>query len=246
VRSTHARLRWDLRRDTEVDFAYGAIAALVTLARWGLRSRPPREVASLPAPTSAPESKRRPVRTRRTCFDRPCAICGAIFWPKTTSQRSCSKACGRTFAAQLVTKPLEDRFWSKVDKSAGPNGCWLWTGSKTELGYGWIRRDGIAVKSSRVAWELANGKRIPEGMQACHRCDNPPCVNPEHIFVGSNEDNVADRIRKGRTAHKVPFQVVEALRADPSDARVRDAAATYGVSLPHARALASGRRKRAS
>lgn len=101
-----------------------------------------------------------------------------------------------------VTQPLEERFWSKVDKSGGPAACWPWTASVDPKGYGQFayadgtRRSG---RAHRVAWILANGP-ISAGMSVCHSCDNPPCCNPAHLWLGTNADNVADRVRKGRSS----------------------------------------------
>jgi hypothetical protein len=96
-------------------------------------------------------------------------------------------------------KPLEERFWPKVNKTA-PNGCWEWTACTNELGYGWIAagtRQGRHLKAHRVSYALAFGE-VPEGMSVLHRCDNPLCVKPSHLFLGTQADNMADMIRKGR------------------------------------------------
>jgi hypothetical protein len=86
-----------------------------------------------------------------------------------------------------------------VDKTTG---CWEWKKYRTKEGYGVIRgvSDGTFVtdKAHRAAWIAENGK-IPNGLFICHHCDNPPCCNPDHLFLGTHKDNVADCIRKGRT-----------------------------------------------
>ena len=87
-----------------------------------------------------------------------------------------------------------ERFWAKVDKSGD---CWLWTASKTKEGYGYFRFDGAMRKAHRMSWLLTNGE-IPEGMLVCHTCDNPSCVNPKHLWLGTNRDNMDDMNAKGR------------------------------------------------
>jgi hypothetical protein len=86
----------------------------------------------------------------------------------------------------------------------GADECWIWLGARSPLGYGRFRRDGRAQIASRVAYELAHGP-IPDGRLVCHRCDNPPCVNPGHLFLGTDADNVRDMRRKGRAPR--PWQL---------------------------------------
>jgi len=95
------------------------------------------------------------------------------------------------------TRPLEERFWDKVDKS---DGCWLWTAALNPDGYGRfvVQMSPQKVRGAhRVAWELMNGA-IPNGLSVLHQCDTPACVNPEHLFLGTQQDNVADMVAKGR------------------------------------------------
>ena len=88
------------------------------------------------------------------------------------------------------------RFWSKV-AILGPDKCWLWTGARNEYGYGNVHFAGRYHKAHRVAYGLTVGP-IPNGLFVCHTCDNPPCVNPAHLWLGTNADNLQDMRDKGR------------------------------------------------
>ncbi len=90
------------------------------------------------------------------------------------------------------------RFWSKV--IADGTGCFQWTAFRDKEGYGYFRKGGKprTVKAHRFAWTLLRGE-IPHGRQVLHSCDNPGCCNVEHLFLGNNSDNVADRVAKGRS-----------------------------------------------
>lgn len=92
---------------------------------------------------------------------------------------------------------LEERFWKKVDRSGGPDACWTWTATRTRTGYGMFCVSLKMVSSHRVSYSLANGP-IPDGLCVLHRCDNPPCVNPGHLWLGTQLQNIADRDSKGR------------------------------------------------
>lgn len=89
---------------------------------------------------------------------------------------------------------LEKRFWSKVTRSEG---CWEWNGYRTPDGYGRIWKDGKGCSATRISWEMAFGS-IPDGLHVLHRCDNPPCVNPDHLFLGDRSTNMQDSVAKGR------------------------------------------------
>lgn len=97
-----------------------------------------------------------------------------------------------------IGQTLDERFWSKVDKTGE---CWVWTANKKADGYGMIRVAGRTVAAHRLSWELHFGP-IPPDLHVCHTCDNPPCVNPDHLFVGTREDNMRDAAAKGRNVQQ--------------------------------------------
>lgn len=107
----------------------------------------------------------------------------------------------------LHPKSRAELFWAKVDK-CGPDDCWEWTASRNGGGYGlfWNKSRRTMDVAHRVSYEMNVGT-LPKdtamgavGTLVCHRCDNPPCVNPAHLFIGSQADNMHDRKTKGRNA----------------------------------------------
>lgn len=104
-------------------------------------------------------------------------------------------------------KPLADRFWAKVDVR-GPDDCWVWKGTRNKRGGSGYGTMGLGRKVQRrgyahhVSWAIHYGA-VPPGKWVLHKCDNPPCVNPRHLFLGDRRANVEDMVRKGR-ASKVP------------------------------------------
>ena len=132
------------------------------------------------------------------------------------------------------------RFWSYVDQSGGPDSCWPWTLGRDPAGYGqgpfgWTR------KAHREAYRLTNGD-FDTALDVCHSCDNPPCCNPAHLWLGTRSDNIMDASRKGRlnTAHgeghsqaKLTWEKVRAIRQRAAAGEhERALAAEYGVSQP--------------
>lgn len=97
------------------------------------------------------------------------------------------------------------QFWLRVDKPLGWD-CWIWTGCKNKAGYGRMFLRSIKTRSittHRFSYLISKGV-IPEGMLVCHRCDNPSCVNPNHLFLGTHRDNVRDCMEKGRRRKTPP------------------------------------------
>ena len=138
-----------------------------------------------------------------------------------------------------ATKPIEERLWSRVEKRDG--GCWLWQGAKTrpKSGYGTIRGGGRAHLTHRLSWELANGP-IPDGLRVLHKCDVPLCVNPAHLFLGTQRDNMEDMAIKGRHKSRTAPESVKRgelhplaklTRADAEQIRSRRRAGATGASL---------------
>lgn len=178
-------------------------------------------------------------------IDKVCEGCGVAFTVTHVhrSQRFHNVQCARISTAE----PLVVRFWSRVQKR-GPDDCWEWTGSKRD-GYGQIRNRQKNDHTHRVSWELHHGP-IPAGQFVCHRCDNPPCVNPAHLFLGTNRENLADMRRKGResrqggrrgSAHhaaKLNEAVVAEIRASGLGAYA--VAKRYGLHYKTARRIVDG------
>lgn len=123
-----------------------------------------------------------------------CSFCKKEFKRNAIRAPFCTKKCASAF----YKKPPKVRFWQMVSKSTT---CWNWTGSTYPHGHGMfnIHWGKSPIRAHRFSWEIHRG-RIPSGMCVLHKCDVPACVNPEHLFIGTQLDNVRDMISKKRHA----------------------------------------------
>ena len=145
-------------------------------------------------------------------------------------------------------RDIQDRFWEKVDQTGD---CWVWTSAIVHGGYGTFSLGHARTGRAHVlSWEWANAKPVPTGHWVLHRCDNPPCVRPEHLFTGFPRDNTADMIAKGRNRRPSTLNAARGERAGNAiltDRAVvvmraerqlghfyKDIAARHGVTVPTA------------
>jgi hypothetical protein len=127
--------------------------------------------------------------------------CGAEMTVLQASLRSGNtRSCG-CLVRNRPSEPAHVRFWRFVVKDTDENACWAWTGATHDFGYGLLGSDsgkkGGSIRAHRLSWEMHRGP-IPSGMFVLHRCDNPPCCNPAHLFIGDAEDNSKDMWTKSR------------------------------------------------
>ena len=134
----------------------------------------------------------------------------------------------------------EDRLLGRV--SVGhPGGCWGWDGYTDGFGYGRIQHGGKVQQAHRVAWTLFNGA-IPDGLCVLHRCDNPPCTNPDHLFLGTKKDNMADAMTKGRFRPRCKLSPDQVSAIRSSADRGTDLSRQYQVAQSTISMIRMGRR----
>lgn len=145
--------------------------------------------------------------------------------------------------------PIKDRidFYSMPVPECG---CWIWLGHLDRYGYGQTAVGGKRVTGHRMAWAAYFGD-IPNGLCVCHRCDTPSCVNPDHLFLGTNEENIADKTAKGRAGNGPGFRGETHPSARFSDAIIaavraafgsqREIAKRFGISPTHVHGIRSGK-----
>ena len=144
-----------------------------------------------------------PVKEARMPFQYTCENCGKPFTRRVRRSRHnparfCSHACRAKIGAQEwhAANPAEARFWAKV-AVAGPDECWPWQAGRISYGYGSFTVNGRLILAHRFSWSLANGRDAGEA-RVLHSCDNPPCCNPAHLHLGTQQDNIDEMMSRGR------------------------------------------------
>jgi hypothetical protein len=130
-------------------------------------------------------------------------------------------ACNGVGANQVTALPMPDRFWAKTERVGE---CLLWRGAVNRNGYGSFMLDGTSQTASRVAYELANGL-VPDGLFVLHKCDNPLCVEPGHLYAGTHAMNMKDKTERGRARGAIGVRNTKAKLSDSQAAAIRESCA---------------------
>lgn len=174
-----------------------------------------------------------------------CAWCGARFQrgynvsaKRAARPQLCGAQCQSLWFSAMRKTNDEERFCSRV-KVGGPDECWVWTGSLKGTAYGWFKLWGRPMPPSRAAYSLSVGSIPSRHEHVCHACDNPPCCNPAHLWLGSAKDNIADMDKKGRRrvaprrgelSNKAKLTREQAIEVYHSTEPPKALAARFGVS----------------
>lgn len=174
--------------------------------------------------------------------------CGNQHIASTSALRSGAiKSCGcyNDWLKRNRRPPMEDQFWAKVIRK-GAEECWEWAGRRERRGYGRMKYKGIKKIAHRVSWEIAHPEDAPlsPDVLICHRCDNPPCCNPSHLFKGTQLENMSDKMAKGRhvTICAISQETVDEIRRlGKTGMRHREIGEIVKVSQGHVSAIIRGK-----
>lgn len=191
---------------------------------------------------------------------RSCTQCGVTFTRgnRTATQWASAKYCSQRCNGASRERPLDERLWALVNVGA-PDDCWEWQGGRHRFRYGRLGLGGERGRRTeyahRISYILAHGP-IPEGLYVCHHCDNPPCCNPDHLFLGTPSDNARDMSAKGRASApslKISDADVMVIRSRYTRrhhkrgwhwvSNADELAQEYGVTAWHISAIAHGRQR---
>jgi hypothetical protein len=136
--------------------------------------------------------------------------------------------------------PVEARVWASIHIWP-PDQCWPWIASQTDSGYGRLKVGKHYERAHRLVWELLNGP-IPDGLVVRHNCDNKLCCNPEHLLLGTQADNIADRVERDRSVNHHSAEAITAVRERvAAGEKLVDVAADLGMSKGYASKLINGK-----
>lgn len=158
----------------------------------------------------------------------------------------CSQECRTEGYKKRANQNIEEVYYKKCIKM---DGCWGWTGNRDADGYSTMYFNKKTLKSHRVSWIIHNGK-IPEKLLVLHKCDNPPCTNPEHLFLGTQKDNWDDMVKKGRGCYRGELasnsklkekEVIEIKKLLNSSITIREVANKFNVTTSAIKCIKSGK-----
>lgn len=176
-----------------------------------------------------------------------CAHCGELFardkrntWAHWERAKFCSRSCNAlawSVTAEKRRLPIEEAFARWVRKT---DACWPWTGAQDKDGYGVFSHEKNQYRAPAFALKL-DGRPVPNGMMACHTCDNPICVRPDHLYPGTPKQNVADMMERGRANHAKKLTAEQAIQIRNMAGDHGEIAAAFGVSRSNVSQIKEGK-----
>lgn len=181
-------------------------------------------------------------------YEFDCSICGKKFLSQKKigqTRRCCSLICAGKLAGGENAIPLSERFFRYYQKK-GQSDCWIWSGPIGSNGYGNLTENKKYFAAHRISWNLYRGP-IPKGAFICHVCDNPLCVNPNHLFLGDPKINIEDANNKGHLnkprIRLTKYQKLMIRSRKSSGHKTKDVAREFNISTRHVRETARWRKE---